>query len=173
MASPMLSRIEIANELTRLSPSSHTKFSIGETSILNVYTGAVVEYSTSDLLMPMEQFSEKVLRPLFSDELPKDTVAEITTARGSVYGPFLHNALVAQHIKAAMRALPDPDNEGLKWENLPIDVREGLDLIALKISRIVTGDPEYLDNWDDIGGYAKIVADRIRKSRTKKGKKHA
>jgi delta-aminolevulinic acid dehydratase/porphobilinogen synthase len=91
-----------------------------------------------------------------------DIVAEITKQRGSVYGPFLHNAIVAQAIKAAMRRIPDPDNEGLRWENLPLDVREGLDLIALKMSRIVTGDHEYLDNWDDIGGYAKIVADRIR-----------
>lgn len=91
-----------------------------------------------------------------------DVVTKITAARGSVYGRFLHNAIVAQAIKAAIRNIPDPDNEGIRWENLPLDVREGLDLIALKMSRIVTGDPAYLDNWDDIGGYAKIVADRLR-----------
>ena len=95
-----------------------------------------------------------------------DIVSGITAARGSVYGPFLHNALVAQAIKAAIRNIPDPDNEGLRWENLPLDVREGLDLIALKMSRIVTGSADYLDNWDDIGGYAKIVADRIRASKS-------
>lgn len=95
----------------------------------------------------------------------KDIVADITAARGSVYGPFLHNAIVAQAIKAALRGIPDPDNEGARWENLPLDVREGLDLIALKMSRIVTGSADYLDNWDDIGGYAKIVADRIRASK--------
>lgn len=93
-----------------------------------------------------------------------DVVSEITRQRGSVYGSFLHNAIVAQAIKAAMRNIPDPDNEGLRWDNLPLDVREGLDLIALKISRIITGSHEHLDNWDDIGGYAKIVADRIRNS---------
>ena len=96
-------------------------------------------------------------------------VSEITAKRGSVYGPFLHNALVAQAIKAAIRNIPDPDNEGLRWENLPLDVREGLDLIALKMSRIVTGDALYIDNWDDIGGYAKIVADRIRASQSPQG----
>lgn len=99
----------------------------------------------------------------------KQTVVEqITAKRGSVYGPFLHNSIVAQNIKAAMRNIPDPNNEGLKWEALPVDVREALDLIALKVSRIVTGDPEYLDNFDDIGGYAKIVADRIRAKQEKK-----
>ena len=91
-----------------------------------------------------------------------DVVAEITAKRNSVYGPFLHNAIVAQAIKRALRGIPDPDNEGLCWEHLPQDVHEALDLIALKMSRIVTGDHAYLDNWDDIGGYAKIVADRIR-----------
>lgn len=67
-----------------------------------------------------------------------------------------------------MRSIPDPDGTPVisaVWDTLPVDVREGLDLIALKISRIVTGEPEYLDNWDDIGGYAKIVADRIRQSK--------
>lgn len=93
-----------------------------------------------------------------------DVVGEITAKRASVYGSFLHNAIVAQAIKTAMRNIPDPDNEGSHWDDLPMDVREGLDLIALKISRIVTGSHEYLDNWDDIGGYAKIVADRIRRS---------
>jgi len=84
------------------------------------------------------------------------TVEQITAARGPVYGPFLHNAIVAQNIKAAFQSAPP------RPDRLPADVQEALDLIALKISRIVTGDPEYLDNWDDIGGYAKIVADRIR-----------
>lgn len=94
-----------------------------------------------------------------------DIVADITQKRGSVYGRFAHNAFVAQAIKTAMQNIPDPDGTPSPlgpWERLPHDVRESLELIALKISRIVTGDPEYLDNWDDIGGYAKIVADRIR-----------
>jgi hypothetical protein len=93
-----------------------------------------------------------------------DIVSEITAQRGSVYGEFLHNAIVSQKIKLAMRGIPDPDNDGLRWENLPFDVRESLDLIALKISRIITGDHNHIDNWDDIGGYARIVADRIRRS---------
>lgn len=98
------------------------------------------------------------------DANDRDVVAEITKARGSVYGPFLHNAVVGQAIRSALRNLPNPDNDR-HWEDLPLDVREGLDYIAGKMSRIVTGDPEYLDNWDDIGGFAKIVTDRIRKTK--------
>ena len=91
-------------------------------------------------------------------------VEEITIERGAVYGPFLDNAIVAQAIKQVMHNIPDRDNNR-RWDDLPIDVREALDMIAMKLSRIITGDPEYIDNWDDIGGYAKIVADRIRRVR--------
>jgi hypothetical protein len=37
------------------------------------------------------------------------------------------------------------------------DKQEGLDLIMTKIGRILTGDPDYKDNWHDIAGYAKLV----------------
>lgn len=92
-----------------------------------------------------------------------DVVAAITAARGSVYGPFIYNAMVGQAIRDAMRkSIPSSAGD---WNNLPVDVREALDYIAGKISRIVTGDPEYLDNWHDISGYCKIIADRITKTK--------
>jgi hypothetical protein len=34
--------------------------------------------------------------------------------------------------------------------------RECLDMIAVKISRILAGDARYRDHWDDIAGYAKL-----------------
>lgn len=91
------------------------------------------------------------------------TAEELNKQRGSVYGPFMSNAIVAQAIKEALR------HPCAKTLELPDDVREGLDLIALKMSRIVTGDPEYLDNWDDIQGYARVVSERIRAQRQSAG----
>jgi hypothetical protein len=38
---------------------------------------------------------------------------------------------------------------------------EALDMIAVKISRILTGDPNYSDNWHDIQGFAKLVENRL------------
>jgi hypothetical protein len=35
-------------------------------------------------------------------------------------------------------------------------------MIATKMSRIVNGNPDKIDNWDDIAGYAKLVADKLR-----------
>jgi hypothetical protein len=97
-------------------------------------------------------------------------IEQITKERGSKYGPFVLNALVAQAIKAAMRGeiyLAGVSPEQMKrvnslWNMLPVDVREALDLDAIKTARIITGNPNHLDNWADKQGYAKIVADRIR-----------
>lgn len=78
--------------------------------------------------------------------------------RGSIYGPFISNAVVSQELKAVFRATPN-------WELLSPDVQEMLDVVALKVARILTGEPEYDDNFVDIAGYATIVLDRIRKGK--------
>ena len=39
-----------------------------------------------------------------------------------------------------------------------------LGTIADKIGRILSGDPNYADNWHDIQGYAKLVEDRLPKN---------
>ena|SRR5712671_332838 len=94
--------------------------------------------------------------------IPKDVVDEIIKARGGDTGPYGHfseNARVAQKIKDTLRG-------GRSWCTLDVDEKEALDLIALKMSRIVTGnDPHYLDNWDDLQGYPRIVADRLRQTK--------
>lgn len=81
----------------------------------------------------------------------------ILKERGSRYGSFRDNAELAQGLKelirhwAISRAIGD-------------EQMEALDMIALKISRIVTGDSTYVDNWDDIAGYATLVANSLRKA---------
>lgn len=165
MANRLLTKDEIAEELRKLDDmaGSQAGYFIGDDRIIRKIDGKQVLYTTTDLVLPMGVFSDRILRPLIA--APRDVVAKITQERGSVYGPFLHNAIVAQGIKAAIREFPAPFITPRKWEELPLDVREGLDYIAGKIARIVTGDPEYLDNWDDIAGFATIVAARIRKNK--------
>ncbi len=80
----------------------------------------------------------------------KDTLAE----RRKRYGSFVDNSTISQKIKETMRASPN-------WANLSTDKKECLEMIAYKISRLLTGDPEYHDNWHDIEGYARLVADEI------------
>ena len=79
----------------------------------------------------------------------------ILAERGSRYGKFTDHAKVTQRIKREI-------NIALGDKTLAFDQFEALDMIAHKIGRIVNGDPDYIDSWDDIAGYAKLVADRLR-----------
>lgn len=93
---------------------------------------------------------------------------ELTKARGAVYGPPIVQFRVAQQLKANMNfALKDNFEKGplkdIHIEGNEYDlVKEALDMIAVKLSRICTGDPTYLDNWDDIAGYAACVTKYFR-----------
>ena len=81
----------------------------------------------------------------------------ILKERGSRYGSYKDNAELAQGLKELMHFWT-------KGKCTVSDAQmEALDLIATKISRIVTGDPSYVDNWDDIAGYATLVANLLRK----------
>ena len=40
---------------------------------------------------------------------------------------------------------------------------EALDLIATKLARIVCGDPNVIDHWEDIAGYAILVVRDLRR----------
>ncbi len=74
--------------------------------------------------------------------------------RGERYGDFIENAKLSQTLKTILQSTP-------KWNELRADQAEALEVIMQKISRILTGDPKYRDNWHDIVGYAKLVDDRM------------
>lgn len=82
-------------------------------------------------------------------------IEAITTERGEQYGDFTDQAHIAQDLKDYMRLIPG-------WQNLLPHQRESLDMIQHKISRILNGDPNVVDSWADIAGYAHIVAIRIK-----------
>ena len=79
---------------------------------------------------------------------------ELLTERGKTHGDFTDNARITQGLKAVMR-----DESVLA---LPDIMVEALDMIVHKIGRILAGNPALADHWDDIAGYAKLVADRVR-----------
>lgn len=81
-------------------------------------------------------------------------INETLKARGAVYGDFLEQSKIALEIKNAMRR-----RHG--WLNLDADQREAMEFFAVKMARIINGDPHYVDNWRDIGGYAELVAKRL------------
>lgn len=93
---------------------------------------------------------------------PRELIDTTLVERGNRYGEFKDQAFIAQNIKAAM-------GEGRNWAFLPADIKEALDMIANKISRILNGDANYVDSWHDIIGYARLIEQRLEKEIPKNG----
>lgn len=79
---------------------------------------------------------------------------EILADRGKTYGSFATNAAISRTLKRVIyshqrTAIPDVH-------------LEAIDMICLKLSRILSGAHNHADSWDDIAGYAKLVADHVR-----------
>ena len=82
--------------------------------------------------------------------------------RGSRYGDFTDNATICQRLQDVMRNTSPVKVTGRGWHALSDDKKQALTVIADKIARILSGDPEYKDNWHDIQGYAKLAEDRCK-----------
>lgn len=74
--------------------------------------------------------------------------------RSATHGDFSVHAAATCALKDIMATF---DN----WQRLDVTQREALDMIAHKIGRILAGDPNFKDHWDDIAGYARLVAQRL------------
>lgn len=76
--------------------------------------------------------------------------------RGARYGTFAGHAEISQRLKGMIQHFA-----AVRACDLAPDQSEALNMIAHKIARILNGDPDYVDSWVDIAGYAKLVADRL------------
>lgn len=85
-------------------------------------------------------------------------VSKLLEERGSRYGDFTAHAEITQALKQTMYAVE-------QYQDLPPYMQEALEMVAHKIGRILNGDPYYLDSWDDIQGYIKLVTDELRRNR--------
>ena len=95
-------------------------------------------------------------RECFSEPEVGDVDA-ILDVRASNYGAFIDNARITQRLKAVAHQFAGQNNK-----TFDADQAEALDMIFTKIGRILNGDPNHLDSWLDIAGYAKLVADRLQ-----------
>lgn len=92
-------------------------------------------------------------------------IAQTLAERGPRHGPsYLVQSTVSVGIKQALL-------NGRNWGALSPDQREALEMVAVKMSRIVSGDPNFPDHWHDIAGYAKLVEDRLAPPAPKRRRK--
>ena len=95
----------------------------------------------------------------YDDELaPQETdVDETLNTRAQDYGKFKDGAALMQGIK---RLLAD---HAAKHDKLFADDQwEAIEMIVHKMARIVNGNPDKVDSWVDIAGYATLVSDRLQ-----------
>ena len=85
------------------------------------------------------------------------SVHSILTQRGARYGNFTDQAEHCLTIKGTIFGLMGIE----KVQTLKSDQIEAISNIANKLARITNGDPHYHDSWQDIAGYAQLVADRL------------
>ena len=96
-------------------------------------------------------------KPKPGEFIEADTnVDAILNTRGSNYGSFLGLSQVTQRLKGVAHQFAGQNNK-----TFDADQAEALDLIFTKIGRILNGDPNHVDSWIDIAGYATLVADRL------------
>ncbi len=80
---------------------------------------------------------------------------KILEERRQTHGGFEECAGVSQDILRAMRRGSSSD----KWSDVQT---EALQMIAMKQHRIACGDPNQIDHWLDISGYAMLVVKHLR-----------
>lgn len=95
---------------------------------------------------PIQRIDEAPARP------------DLLVEREKTHGSFAHNAMISQELKAIF-AQPRPGvHPPSRSEH-----REALDMIALKLSRILSGQADFKDHWQDISGYALLAMEACSK----------
>jgi len=77
--------------------------------------------------------------------------------REHTHGNYVQQAAFAQALKKMLR------DQGERWKRLVPEQRESLDMICVKISRIMVGNPNTVDSWTDIAGYATLISNLLTK----------
>lgn len=86
-----------------------------------------------------------------------DATDTLLAERGKTHGDYSDHARITQRLKDVMKASP-------KWGELSDIQKETLEMNAHKVGRVLSGDPNHLDHWDDIAGYARLVSQRLRQN---------
>ena len=92
----------------------------------------------------------------FTGEDEGDGVDAILDDRAQDYGKFIQGAEIMQMLKRIVHNYIEA-----RGTKLAFDQREAIDMIIHKLGRIINGNPDKVDTWVDIAGYAKLVADRL------------
>ena len=83
-------------------------------------------------------------------------INETLADKQPLYGSYSAAASLSQGIKATMRC-------GVNWQKLSPEQLESMEMIANRIGRILSGDPNHYESWHGISGFAELIAREIGK----------
>jgi hypothetical protein len=96
-------------------------------------------------------------RPIVNPEITMETdVDQVLDSRAKDYGKFIEGAEIMQMLKRLVHNYIED-----RGTPLAFDQREAIDMIIHKMGRIINGNPDKVDHWVDIAGYATLVAERL------------
>lgn len=78
----------------------------------------------------------------------------ILTERKKTHGEYAEHAACTQAIMRVFMSQPN-------WPTLSDMQKETMHMIAHKSGRILTGNPDIADHYDDIAGYATLISQRL------------
>jgi hypothetical protein len=75
--------------------------------------------------------------------------------REQTHGDYAEVSDLSQELKRLFRSRGG-------WSALNVSQKEAIEMICVKLSRIMSGQPNFKDHWDDIAGYAKLGSEACR-----------
>lgn len=85
-------------------------------------------------------------------------ISNLLGERQNTHGTYSEVSSICQAIKRTMR-------QSSGWDHLGNEHAEALEMIAMKIARILSGNSNFADHWEDIEGYARLVSNELQRER--------
>lgn len=106
--------------------------------------------------VPLKEYVKEGLK-LGVIQYDETNVDAVLDSRAKDYGKFIEGAEIMQMLKRLVHNYIED-----RGTPLAFDQREAIDMIIHKLGRIINGNPDKVDHWVDIAGYATLVADRLQ-----------
>ena len=84
----------------------------------------------------------------------KGTTMNIINERAKTHGDYKSTAAWSQSLKDMFRSSGN-------WNTMTDGQKEALEMIAVKLARLLNGNPQFPDHWDDLAGYGQLGAASI------------
>lgn len=109
--------------------------------MLNIVAPTVEENAISNIIQALNEEEKNMV-----------TVNVMLTKKEKTHGLYRETASLSQALKDVFRS-------GKNWSKLSDPQKESLEMVALKIARILNGNANHRDHWDDVAGYGALGGD--------------